>query len=789
MGSLHVVIDPLARHPDAGSVIVDSDTSYLAARKKIYAFLETAADGELVVVVRRRALVGRFDDLRESPGVTFEERNPVTELAQRLGAPLPAGLSEQDIDTLGLEQLAALHPPDAGECVQEWIIRHQLGRPWQGADAPSSAEDLSEAVSGLASAELRSPWLTNRVAETIARWKQAGEWRAIWAYLEDDPALRAQALTAYASVRHYPRPKRKEWLGEYWAASEIDAFEEADEAAAALGRVKPPERLRPDIEQQISAYLAERFTLGADPDKIVAYVTGAVATEVPVLFAHLRMTPELVTPRVVNAIEAVASPEQASVIAQLRRLLPVASPEPVDADWTAADVDGIRRWFSDHYLPWYRAVRRRRERSPDHETVCRSFAAWLQRAYPELLRDPRHTILGVHDRIAELVAGGRPVIWLIVDALGAEWNDVMIQLGRTLGMEPTDCHSVLTLLPTTTKVAKPALVSGVPRSLDETASASSLADYQRLASRLAWTALGGVDLGAEWKDGQLSEFVGRKSNSVWIYLINQLDEAVAHDLMAFADRARRVEMICTEILKAAQQAQETAQLRFGRRPAVVISADHGFTSPAEGAILEGPPEQGALESDRCVRYGADQAASARDGWVVLEPPADYGLVDRYALAYGNRFVGNTSPMRATHGGANPEEVLVPYLEFDGAPAALQAPRVRIAGRLRAGEETQSCTIAVMNPNLQQLVDVRVESRYLAEAVQVGGLASMDEVERPASLQGGPHPEGVLPVPVTVRYRTASTSDEATPVEVLATVARALQSEAPTKDAFEEMFRD
>jgi len=231
-------------------------------------------------------------------------------------------------------------------------------------------------------------------------------------------------------------------------------------------------------------------------------------------------------------------------------------------------------------------------------------------------------------------------------------------------------------------------------------------------------------------------------------------------------------------------AQETALIRYGQRPAVVFSADHGFTTPAADAapiVVDVGMAQG-----RCVTLREGES-SLGPGWLALMPPERFGLATAYALAYGNRFPGDRSPLIATHGGANPEEVFVPYIECDGITPQVVAPTVRVRGPIKAAVDQQEVDVSISNTNPIDLTGIVVDAGVLNEPLRIDALAARREVSVTGLVVGGPYPSGDLTVTAIVRYAMAGEEPRSETTLLALTVEQPLQRATQEKLAFEEMF--
>ncbi len=148
-----------------------------------------------------------------------------------------------------------------------------------------------------------------------------------------------------------------------------------------------------------------------------------------------------------------------------------------------------------------------------------------------------------------------------------------------------------------------------------------------------------------------------------------------------------------------------------------------------------------------------------------------------------------SPLLATHGGANPEEVFVPYLEFDGAPPHVDPPDIAVQASVMAETPRQGLVLALRNRNPVVLTDLTLDADLFEAPLSLSSLARGAEVIVHPELIGGPYPPGRLAVSLTIRYAAPGMDPTAKEMTLQLAIESALQPKTDAERAFEEMFDD
>lgn len=783
MGTARLIIDPTGRFSAPKSaLIVAKSENYAAARALLYACIEPDNQDSAIVVIHNPALRTWFEDLRGSPHVQYEEYSPLRDLERRLGIAAPDGLLDLDVIELQLDELAETNPPNA-EAMETWIVRHRAGEVWLRSE-PSQVS-LADVIALLAESELRNQWIIQRIQTQLNLWQRSDtQARAqIWRFLRTAPSERALALAAYAAVSRYPRETIKPWLGDLWLG--LDTFDALGDAAAELETLPAPPRLAVRLDEEVRRFLTDK-TEDAAMDQLLSYTSGKLRSEAGVL-ARVLMTNRLadLDASVFGKVKAIAQRNDNALIEKLAKYVPVATPKPVPGTAMAIDLKAITEWAAQEYLPWYRSVRYRAD-SVEADGVCESFAAWLRRSYPDVLLSLHGSVLSARDRIQSLLNADMSVLWIIIDGLGMEYADLLSNICLSNNMQVTEDTLLLTVIPSVTHLAKPSVLTGcLPAQRPNSGQTTSIAEYRRLIEADKWGP-DGMLISADWESQRLSRVVATTKASVWTYLVNQLDTNVIHKTMPYEDRAVRARQICTELVAEVREAQETALARHGLRPAVVFTADHGSTTPSPGAIAV--VYDGQSSHGRCIHLD-DAEAAPSDGWITLEPPSRFGLADRYAVAYGNRFIGETSSSCSTHGGANPEEVFVPYIECDGIAPQMVVPRLRTLNTVKVIATPQPLLLDVTNLNSVAVRALEIELEGADAVIRVPVLARHATVQLEVTITLTALDPGEARIDALVRFVSSGDIRHEESSCVIVTVEAPLQTASEAQSEFEGMFDD
>jgi len=335
----------------------------------------------------------------------------------------------------------------------------------------------------------------------------------------------------------------------------------------------------------------------------------------------------------------------------LREIVPPSAPPPAPADAAL-----VADWFSKDYLPYRLWAIDRNDEAV--QAVCRdrgsTFARWFLTFYPTALAAGADTISfrrsgrAMHDR------AGKVTLMIILDGIGM-WDakELMrhIKTGqKRLALTRNDwCFAAV---PTVTEICKPAMRQGVaPRNVNPNAYALS-SDSIRLL---------------EHEDA--AEVIrGAKPDEFYIWSLIQTDKTYhkAGDAKTIQDNIRAVLAGLSNRIAAAVEAVPN-QLKLN----VIITTDHGrYLGRSERTM---PLATGMLSHQRAAWGGAAGTELTVDFEILAGAkaarlhPERFGLTEPTLVAIDEDSFLNRDGSRGAdwfpHGGVWPEEVIIPWLEF------------------------------------------------------------------------------------------------------------------------------
>lgn len=374
-------------------------------------------------------------------------------------------------------------------------------------------------------------------------------------------------------------------------------------------------------------------------------------------------------------------------IAVLRDIVPPEAPPPPPADPAL-----VADWFSKEYLPYRLWAIDRNDETV--RVVCRergtAFARWFLAFYPTALAAGAETVSfrrsgrAMHDRADKVT------LMIILDGIGM-WDakELMrhIKTGqKRLALTRNDwCFAAV---PTVTEICKPAMRQGVaPRNVNPSAYALS-SDSIRLLEH--------EDAAQVLQDAKSDEF--------YIWSLIQTDKTYhkTGDAKTIRDNIQAVLGGLAKRIAAAVEAVPN-QLKLN----VIITTDHGrYLGRSERTM---PLPTGMLSHQRAAWGGAGHGTSLTSDFEILAGenaarlhPERFGLAEPALVAIDEDSFVNRDGSRGAdwfpHGGVWPEEVIIPWLEFqrDAEPPNVDG---RITG---AGVEGRDGEIEVYLTNSSPL---------------------------------------------------------------------------------------
>ena len=436
--------------------------------------------------------------------------------------------------------------------------------------------------------------------------------------------------------------------------------------------VDVPKHLRDRIENAWRLRTVERKGLYFREITARVFPRDLKETAVKIASDYFQHHPTELDNAIVQEIAEFLPPEE---LRALRAIVPPDEPSmPPDS------AGPVVEWFLNSYLPYRLWAAGRQEEAVNAH--CRklgtAFALWYLRFYPSALAAGDEAICfrrsgrKMHDRSEKVT------LMVILDGIGIWDAEALERLLRSeqRRLKLTNKGWCFAALPTVTEICKPAMRQGVPPRNVKPSSYALAQDSVRLLEH--------ENAAEVLKDAKVEEF--------YIWSIIQTDKTYHQqaDFQTIQDNIRGVLATIAKRIAAAVQAVPN-----GLKLHVIITTDHGRLLARSKRTIPLPAnmashQRAAWGSAATVDRGSDFEIVA-EGKAALLHPDRFGLAQPALVAIEeDSFVNNDGSGgfdAFPHGGAWPEEVIIPWLEFhrDVDPPHVEG---RISGSAVEGRDGQ-----------------------------------------------------------------------------------------------------
>lgn len=383
-----------------------------------------------------------------------------------------------------------------------------------------------------------------------------------------------------------------------------------------------------------------------------------------------------------------------SVLKRLESFVPPPLPEEPQTVWT---IEKWLDWVVDEYMPYFTWNIRNDQSREFQMNLASQFENWLIGIYPKLLQD-FNAPFSPHQwgRIKELFDTDKVdvVLWFIVDGLTWWQGERLASLCVASDVGGIYIQPEISVLPTITSIAKKALVQGY---LNPSETVQPIAQILKTRSPQNMR-----QIQVYTQHGELEQrFSYPLSPGLYTLLYNALDHHV-HDDRGFTDD-ESVEGHLRLIARLIKEGFDHC-LEQGLRVKAFVNSDHGSTLlPERADVLKIPSFASTLDDDDFI---GDTEEPTSDRKTVLQTmrvcatdriPDSYNLQSleknwhylqkdifvlpkQFFLPRGYNAV-ERRPRGWTHGGATPEEVVVPALELQPTKPEIIQPSLHLKGDL------------------------------------------------------------------------------------------------------------
>lgn len=709
------ILSDLQRTYQEGSTqfvsVVDQLQEYIPLRQWLRRALDDP-DRDYTVYVQRQLLVKWLEDLRSysSRVVLWKDLSLRDGFEQKFGIVPPAALDDAAIKELGLLNLDPPSQNDGMEAIG-WILKCLLSPVWR-ADVPYPGH-IASLAAWAAGYQTSHKALLELMRQRLTQWKDHDD-RYLF-FLTEPLAAAGEAVLLRWGLRNYPDGFS---LTETQSrAPMVDCQQHRQSVALAMDK----------HHDELGRFW--RLWLAQHPDGVLQAINGMSGTsqvEVNILISWLQENRLEPSSDLIDAVRFKFA-EMRELEPNLRRLRALVSPsvpQSPEAEWTS---DQWLAWATTEYMPYFAWVIRQRQ--PRHRQIdlADKYADWLVNSYAGLMFAQNPIFVTAQQSYVNDLFATKQVdvlFWFIIDGLTWWQGQRLMELYSESGLGIVELGPQLSALPSVTSVSKRALANGYFET-----SQQNLPIANMLHDRLARQAVGSR---VHTQVGDFEADVADElSPGVFALLYNALDRQ-SHDSRHFsADESidGHLKLIVRLTNSGFRQC-----LRQGLRARAIISSDHGSTLLPENATVLNIPNYALLLDDseldrpfspantyqRSRACGVERELTDRDmeqlesDWYLLRSEV-YNLPQHFLVPKGYAAV-KRRPVGWTHGGATPEETIVPFFEIQTQPLEVLSPLVKIEGPLRAAQSS-TIRITVVNPNLSPMNGVRFKMADFPDMIE------------------------------------------------------------------------
>lgn len=708
MDPLHIKhIGDLPTAVPNNTMLVDSDRDYCHACDLI---LGEPVDGPATVWVRGQhhfTWLQNFVNHVSGSGlrpVVFSIATPRDALAQTTQLPLPEWLTTELI--LAGELLETGLPPGIWSSVELALLDGLMGNPGEAfpqgqAGVMAERAAAPAVVEALAANELRLiAW-----QQLVQRWaKQAGQEAWVAAYCErlmKDPARLWRDLTVWRLLCGYPG----QWQ-EFAMEPASVGFVRKVPLVALTGMPLQPEGKRLALEQ-VTLFFHQATAAQCTRERFlewVAMTSGELRAEFDALSSLLgRGTFAVKTAEVEAVVRRFSGCGELNARDFARLRLHVRPAVPALPDLATVDAKGWATWFHDEYLPYRWWQTERGQADSEVEAVVGKFSGWYCSEFAQVHSDPELSAVHLLSKWRESILGDSVSLILMVDNLPwFFWDDFERALSAA-GLHRHESGDCFVPLPSLTSYSKPAIVAGhweaagtdYAKMLEERSAAEwagRAVQYLNGADQLAE-----VTLSAEPRVVFLNYLAGDTT------LHSDAAAAGTHHAAQLSQLYQGLGMLVGDFARRAS----TEERKFG----LYVFTDHGacMILDAERQAVDAQLSKKLFPNEkyRSASFGSDEAIP-ENLWALghrfTSPLAADGRV--HFIPRGHNTVASQGKGRTyAHGGASPEEVIVPCGVFRRQRIVWSPPGLRFVNLTMHGnnaafyiQRISNVEVEIQNPN-------------------------------------------------------------------------------------------
>jgi len=535
------------------------------------------------IVVHDRTVFRWFDAVRNNKDIEISSYSPVKELARRLScleAEIPEELREdpKSVVETRLLEYAEEFPRESSVSPSKWILKHLFSSQIWLDDNLNETSQVIALIADYAfgsSQESSHPVVLSFRKKRVSKWLQVGSKFANvikWLF-EGEPRKRSKLLILKRLVNKYPHEVQTQALGFDNGWHELSLLENVEHVSELVPLYYAKSM---QIPQEFSNCIRDALVKSLDDNGLSTTIkccSGVLKAEKRELQKYLRDHLEDIDSSWADDLSLLSNifdqdeDSEDDFSLYLSQLIPRPLPTDLLQVW---DWDLVYNWLRTDYMPYYSWCSLTNKVANTQKYVGQ-FGEWLEKFYPFARSNDAFAPNAIRNLIRPIL-NNACVLMIIVDALS--WEDAVFfrKLLAAQGVKSSGFTGHICALPSETKIAKPAVVSGKPVTGDQS---TGLKRYHALLSENL-----GLDLheiaASTSSIMPLSDLITKEEKKAYLYLYNEMDKII-HEPRSIEMRRNAVKSCLEKFSEAIGHAVSEYEGIYRRKLAMIISSDHGYT--------------------------------------------------------------------------------------------------------------------------------------------------------------------------------------------------------------------
>lgn len=693
--------------PSEYTWVAEQVGEYISLRQKLRRALDDE-EHDFTVYLRSPVLAEWLRDLRDygERVVVWQTVDLRRRFQSRFGFPAPDEIDSSAIQVL---DLLSLTPPGhtAVDDPTGWLLSQCLGTVWEMAEP--YPEHLADLAAWAADAGELHPALHRLAENRLRHWCHSDDRYSC--FLRNDWQHAGQSVLLHGALSRY-QPSFVNSLG-LAEAPLVDIARHASACASLL------EAHQAELRRYWSLFFAGAE--GSLPDileQALSQMSGLAQAELLALCDYTGDRATELSQPLLNMVRAHFRllPNTQATLARLERRVPPPTPAEPDGEW---EPSRWLSWATDEYLPYFAWAVRNKQPRQEQIRLADRFSDWLVGHYASLIFDPQSLLLLTQHSYVRQIAKEEPdgvLFWVIVDGLTWWQGKLLAGVCEDNNLHIHRLEPMLSTLPSITSVSKRALAMGYLGTSERQQPIAKI-----LQERLPQI-YGHVDVFSE--PGDLTAALETNVQpGIYVLLYNALDTH-NHESRTFTDDESAKGYLRAVVANLSEVVGRVRQRGLEAR--ILISSDHGSTLlPRDAATLKPPAFIQELDDEdewmtsvdpkradyqRTRAYGLtreltpEEISRLKEQWYILGK-AEFGLTETLLIPRGYACV-KRRPRGWTHGGATPEETVVPFVELRPRPLEVWQPELCFEGYLLPNRPS-TIAIKITNPNPFPLAGINI----------------------------------------------------------------------------------